>query len=84
MKHFMQPRNLILRETHLPDPLPSSSPSPNDFGIQGDRPPRKSKSSSKENAPQSNPNSMVLDSKPSLAKLKTVLENSILGCPILE
>ncbi|XP_022979663.1 kinesin-like protein KIN-12B isoform X1 [Cucurbita maxima] len=69
MKHFMQPRNAILRDTHAVDP-PSSSPSPSG-GIKG-RPPRKPKSS-KENAPPSDPNSMVLDPKPSPAKLKSPL-----------
>ncbi|TYK23655.1 kinesin-like protein KIN12B [Cucumis melo var. makuwa] len=73
MKHFMQPRNPILRDTHLADQPPSSSPSPNGAGIKGGRPPRKPKSSSKENAPPSDLNSMVPDSKPSPAKLKSPL-----------
>ncbi|KAG6597613.1 Kinesin-like protein KIN-12B, partial [Cucurbita argyrosperma subsp. sororia] len=68
MKHFMQPRNGILRDTHAADQPSSSCPS---AGIKG-RPPRKPKSS-KENAPPSDPNSMLPDSKPSPAKLKTPL-----------
>ncbi|KAM1217168.1 hypothetical protein ACFX2I_013389 [Malus domestica] len=63
MKHFMQPRNAILTEMTEP---PSS---PNPISAKP-RPPRKPKAS-KENAPPSDPNSMISDSKPSpAAKLK--------------
>ncbi|CAN6725543.1 unnamed protein product [Malus baccata var. baccata] len=63
MKHFMQPRNAILTEMTEP---PSS---PNPISAKP-RPPRKPKAS-KENAPPSDPNSMISDSKPSpTAKLK--------------
>ncbi|BFG15554.1 hypothetical protein CerSpe_018280 [Prunus speciosa] len=66
MKHFMQPRNTILREATEP----TSSPNPS-YGKP--RPPRKPKAS-KENAPPSDPNSMTSDSKPSpAAKLKSPL-----------
>ncbi|CAB4293770.1 unnamed protein product [Prunus armeniaca] len=66
MKHFMQPRNTILREATEP----TSSPNPS-YGKP--RPPRKPKAS-KENAPPSDPNSMASDSKPSpAAKLKSPL-----------
>ncbi|CAB4263121.1 unnamed protein product [Prunus armeniaca] len=66
MKHFMQPRNTILREATEP----TSSPNPS-YGKP--RPPRKPKAS-KENAPPSDPNSMAPDSKPSpAAKLKSPL-----------
>ncbi|KAM2039873.1 hypothetical protein ACFX1T_013275 [Malus domestica] len=63
MKRFMQPRNAILTEMTEP---PSS---PNPISAKP-RPPRKPKAS-KENAPPSDPNSMISDSKPSpAAKLK--------------
>jgi kinesin family protein 15 len=70
MKHFMQPRNAILREAHSTEP--SSSPSPSSAKP---RPSRKAKSA-KENAPPSDPNSMNYDSKQSPAtavKLKSQL-----------
>ncbi|KAH7521529.1 hypothetical protein FEM48_Zijuj07G0043200 [Ziziphus jujuba var. spinosa] len=91
MKHFMQPKNPILREMEPPQ----SNPSP-----AKPRPSRKQKSS-KENAPPSDPNSLVSDSKHSPAAVKlrsplpprppssnplkrkliveTVPENSVLG-----
>lgn len=66
MKHFMQPRNAILRETELPPP---SNPSP-----AKPKPSRKQKAA-KENAPPSDPNSLLSDSKhsPAAAKLKSPL-----------
>ncbi|GMY32137.1 kinesin-like protein KIN-12B [Fagus crenata] len=70
MKHFMQPRNAILREAHSTEPSSSPSPSP-----AKPRPSRKAKSA-KENAPPSDPNSMNYDSKQSPAtavKLKSQL-----------
>ncbi|XP_062109279.1 kinesin-like protein KIN-12B [Humulus lupulus] len=69
MKHFMQPRNTILRET---EPPPSQNPSSATAKI---RPSRKQKSS-KENAPPSDPNSLPPLPKPSpsaAAKLKSPL-----------
>ncbi|XP_062164877.1 kinesin-like protein KIN-12B isoform X2 [Alnus glutinosa] len=66
MKHFMQPRNAILRETHSTDPPSSLSPS-----LSKPRPSRKPKSA-KENAPPTDPN-MPCDSKQSPAKLKSPL-----------
>ncbi|XP_050144128.1 kinesin-like protein KIN-12B [Malus sylvestris] len=66
MKHFMQPRNTILRETTEP---PSS---PNPSSVKA-KPPRKPKAS-KENTPPSDLSSMISDSKPSpAAKLKSPL-----------
>ncbi|KAG7995310.1 hypothetical protein I3843_01G102900 [Carya illinoinensis] len=67
MKHFMQPRNPILRETHSTDPPSSASPS-----SAKPRPSRKQKSA-KENAPPSDPNVIQCDPKQSPAKLKSPL-----------
>ncbi|KAE8022910.1 hypothetical protein FH972_008671 [Carpinus fangiana] len=66
MKHFMQPRNAILRETHSTDQPSSLSPS-----LAKPRPSRKPKST-KENAPPSDPN-LPHDSKQSPAKFKSPL-----------
>ncbi|PON33439.1 Kinesin-like protein [Parasponia andersonii] len=70
MKHFMQPRNTILKET---EPPPSQNPS----AAAKIRPSRKQKPS-KENAPPSDPNSLPPLPKPSpanaaAAKLKSPL-----------
>ncbi|KAB1213491.1 Kinesin-like protein KIN12B [Morella rubra] len=67
MKHFMQPRNPILRDMHSTEPPSSPSPS-----SAKPRPSRKSKSA-KENAPPSDPNLLPCDSKQSPAKLKSPL-----------
>ncbi|KAI4344893.1 hypothetical protein L6164_012075 [Bauhinia variegata] len=70
MKHFMLPRNHILREN--PSAELASSPCPSSAKP---RPSRKPKSS-KENDPPSDPNAMPCDSKPSpatAAKLKSPL-----------
>ncbi|KAL6960057.1 TRAFAC class myosin-kinesin ATPase superfamily [Sarracenia purpurea var. burkii] len=76
MKHFMQPRNAILKDNHLSSE-PASSPNPSSVKQRSSS--RKHKSS-KENAPPSDPNAM-LDSpsvagKPSpaaLGKMKSPL-----------
>ncbi|KAL0537249.1 hypothetical protein IC582_026224 [Cucumis melo] len=45
MKRSQETLSCELGDTHLTDPPPSSSPSPNGAGIKGGRPPRKPKSS---------------------------------------
>ncbi|KAK7845564.1 kinesin-like protein kin-12a [Quercus suber] len=70
MKHFMLPRNAILREANSADPASSPSPS-----SAKPRPSRKSKSA-KENAPPFDLTSIPSESKPSpamAAKLKSPL-----------
>ncbi|KAI4317414.1 hypothetical protein L6164_025283 [Bauhinia variegata] len=70
MKHFMLPRNAILRENSSAEL--ASSPSPGSAKPRSSRKPR----SSKENDPPSDPNAMPSDSKPSpatAAKLKSPL-----------
>ena len=52
LSNVKQPRNSVLRDTHLVDPPLSSSSSLNGAEIKGRRPPRKPKSS-KENSPPS-------------------------------
>ncbi|KAK7306409.1 hypothetical protein VNO77_44348 [Canavalia gladiata] len=64
MKHFMLPRNPILRDTELPCSSSPSSAKP--------RPSRKHKST-KENDPPSDPNLTIPSSSPSPAKLKSPL-----------
>ncbi|KAJ0042313.1 hypothetical protein Pint_17753 [Pistacia integerrima] len=67
MKHFMQPRNTILRETHSSESPSSSSPNPNSKLKSSWK-----QKSSKENAPPSDLNSLLPPS-PASSKIKSPL-----------
>ncbi|XWS09260.1 hypothetical protein CRYUN_Cryun40dG0070500 [Craigia yunnanensis] len=64
MKHFMLPRNMVLREPMENPSSPNSTPS---------KPKRKHQKSSKENAPPPDPNSLPSPAATSIAKLKSPL-----------
>ncbi|KAG8369560.1 hypothetical protein BUALT_Bualt14G0026100 [Buddleja alternifolia] len=67
MKHFMMPRNQILRENH---DAATTSPNPKSSKPTTPNPSNRKLKSSKENAPPSDPNSMVLSPA---AKMKSPL-----------
>ncbi|KAJ0043965.1 hypothetical protein Pint_17771 [Pistacia integerrima] len=67
MKHFMQPRNTILRETHSIESPSSSSPNPNSKLKSSQK-----QKSSNENAPPSDLNSLLPPS-PASSKIKSPL-----------
>ncbi|XP_031250990.1 kinesin-like protein KIN-12B isoform X2 [Pistacia vera] len=71
MKHFMQPRNTILIETHSSESPSSSSPNPNSKLKSSQK-----QKSSKENAPLSDLNSLL---PPSLASSK--IKSPLPPCP---
>ncbi|KAA0061886.1 kinesin-like protein KIN12B [Cucumis melo var. makuwa] len=71
MKRSQETLSCELGDTHLTDPPPSSSPSPNGAGIKGGRPPRKPKSSP---IPPRPPSSNPLKRK---LIMETVIENFI-------
>ncbi|XVF65388.1 hypothetical protein PTKIN_Ptkin09bG0244600 [Pterospermum kingtungense] len=67
MKHFMLPRNTVLREP-MESPSPSSSPNPTPSKSK-----RKPPKPSKENAPPPDPNSQPTPTPTSISKLKSPL-----------